>query len=221
MPSNSCLGPNYNPNPPRAWSRVERACEYITNADGDVYVPWLDAYLPIAEAIQQLQMAKKANVLQYKSNSSSITKKQKYAQIAKGKWTSRTKAWATQTDAYTNPNIRSLQRINVERYINADSQTVPGPATCGPSSNPVYPVGGTLVATTVEDTCTGYSRVCPERSLCAPTYCSDVPGPIMNLCYNPRFQTYYTRVNRTMNNSGNKWPQGYKDFVSANSIPGV
>ena len=54
-----------------------------------------------------------------------------------------------------------------------------------------------------------------QNSNVSPLYCSDVPGPIMNLCWNPKIPTFFPRRRYIMNNSLNKWPQGYKGFVSA------
>jgi hypothetical protein len=78
----SCLGNDYNPQPPRVWSRFETVCN---NDDPD-------------------NMKQKADVLQYKVNSSNLTKKQRYSQIAQSKWCERKTTWATQTQTYTNPN---------------------------------------------------------------------------------------------------------------------
>ena len=78
----SCLGNNYNPQPPRVWSRVESVCP---NNDPD-------------------NMKQKAIVLQYKQNSSCLTKQQRYSQIAQGNWNERKTSWATQTQTYTNPD---------------------------------------------------------------------------------------------------------------------
>jgi hypothetical protein len=79
----SCLGVNYNPVPPRVWSRTETVC---LNDDPD-------------------NMKHKAMVLQYKQSSSNLTKKQRYSQIAQGKWCERKKSWATQTQTYTDPDV--------------------------------------------------------------------------------------------------------------------
>ena len=78
----SCLGVNYNPTVTRTWSRFENVC---SNDDPD-------------------NMKQKANILQYKNNSSNITKNQRYSQIAQGNWSERKTSWATQTQTYTDPN---------------------------------------------------------------------------------------------------------------------
>ena len=95
---------NYNPQPPRAWNRVQNACS--TNNDSgnnNAIITELDK-----------QMLLKGNILQYKKNSSNLTKQQRYSQIAKGQWTNRTKSWASQTQTSTNPNTASLLRVNYE-----------------------------------------------------------------------------------------------------------
>jgi hypothetical protein len=53
----------------------------------------------------------KGNVLQYKANSSNLTKSQKYSKIATGQWINRNTTWATQNNnGYTNPNTTFLKR---------------------------------------------------------------------------------------------------------------
>ena len=95
-----CLGPNYNPNPPREWYRFENQCAYsntpLNFRNGGAY---------------QLEVLKKGNILQYKKNSANLTKRQRYAQIARGLWTNNKITWATQSQTYTNPNIGSLKRV--------------------------------------------------------------------------------------------------------------
>jgi hypothetical protein len=86
-------------------------------------------------------MLNKGNVLQYKKNSSSLTKQQRYAQIAKGCWTNRNTTWATQsTRGYTNPNNQSLQRVNAINITLAGVPTT-APVTC---PKPIVPVYDTL-----------------------------------------------------------------------------
>ena len=249
----SCLGPDYNPFPTREWSRVENVCVY-------------DNFNTI-NYLSDNNMKNKANVLQYKKNSSQLTKQQRYAQIAKGYWTNRTTTWATQTESYTNPNTQSLQR---ENYTNITTNGVPTflPITCNnanttgsysmlPSTisaqgtNPppvlppppppvvessnnvlpnypntitepapvvVIPEGGYLNCNVVTNICTGVSYTVPKKKNCFPTTDSDVPGPIMDLCYDPKDPTWYPRQRYTMSNSTNKWPQGSKFIRSASSL---
>ena len=101
----SCLGVNYNPSVPNVWSRVRTNC-----SDTDPN-----------------NMSMKVNVLQYKNNSSNLTKQQRYAQIAKGFWTYK-KTWATQTQTYTNPDIGiPVSCSSTTKYVPTTNSDVPGP----------------------------------------------------------------------------------------------
>jgi len=92
----SCFASNYNPLPPRTWTRFENRCIEDNTLSSEY----------------SMAMARKANILQYKGNRTILTKKQTYSQIARGKWTNRTTTWATQSDTHTNPNTRFLRRVN-------------------------------------------------------------------------------------------------------------
>jgi hypothetical protein len=214
----SCLGPGYNPNPPRAWSRVQNNCTYITSKKNSTtaYIPALKKNIPLARVAHELSMINKGNVLQYKSNSANITKSQKYSLIAKGAW-NRKKAWATQTQSYTNPNTNSFQRVNYPNIINVDPNTIEQlPQLCNNNS---IPDGGNLNARLIVNQCTGKVIQHFKSVNCFPTSASDVPGKIINLCYNNNMQTWYPKTRYYMSNSLNKFPEGYKGFVSANAIP--
>jgi hypothetical protein len=131
----SCLGPYYLPVPPRRWSRVENLCAYansegIQNIPGDyIYLPYIREPILKSQYEYQLACLRKGNVLQYKKNSSNLTKKQVYGQIAKQMWVNRNTTWATQSDKFTDPNIKSLKRVN---YYNVTTTGVPtaAPLTC-------------------------------------------------------------------------------------------
>jgi len=214
----SCLGPGYNPKPPRAWSRVQNNCTYpFTNESvTTAYIPALKKNVPLGDVAYEISMINKGNVLQYKCNSANITKSQKYSLIAKGAW-NRKKAWATQTQSYTNPNTNSFQRVNypntIKVYPNTNEQL---PQLCNVNS---VPDGGNLNARLIVNQCTGKVIQRFKNINCFPTSASDVPGPLMNLCYNDNTQTWYPKTRYYMGNSSNKFPEGYKEFVSANAIP--
>ena len=157
----SCLTPDYNPVPTRLWSRVQSNFSLV---------------IPVNQFTPDEQMNRKANVLQYKSNSSNLTKKQQYSLIAQGKWTNRTKTWATQSVKYTNPNTHNL--LKVENALICTSPAV----------------------------------------ICVPTSSSDVPGPIIDICYDDSLTTYYPREITIMNTSTNGFPKGIKNLPSANGI---
>ena len=218
---------NYLPNPPRVWSRVQNDCGYANpgNTFSSIYIPLTNTTTTLQEANFQEKLQYKGNILQYKKNSSSITKNQKYAQMSKGLWCSRTKGYATQTQTYSNPNTFGFTRINYNN-ISFNNQIVgspnnisgpfqygiPNPFDC---SNNEIQYGGSLICSSYSNPCTGQILKNVSSTQCFPTYCSDVPGQIMNLCWNPKLKTFYPKRKLTMNNSANNWPQGYKVFQSA------
>ena len=73
------FGPNYNPIPPRVWSRVQNKCTYLADVSTNINI----------ETLYQEQLYYKGNILQYKKNSSNLTKNQRYSQINKGLWANR------------------------------------------------------------------------------------------------------------------------------------
>jgi hypothetical protein len=261
----SCNSNCYLPNPPRDWSRVQNNCSLIDNIDSNAQVklPYSGKIVPASSLYLEYAMLNKGNVLQYKKNSSQLTKQQRYAQIAKGKWTNRTTTWATQsTRGYTNPNNQSLQRVNTINITLAgvptnNPVTCPKPAdiiydTLPPTDNsggspevippppppptvnlgteiPVVPNDvppepiviqdlGNLICGTYENICTGELITQPTNQLCHPTSDSDVPGQIMELCWNDGTPTWFPRQRYIMTNSGNKWPTN-ATLVSAIKLP--
>jgi hypothetical protein len=218
------FGFNYIPKPPRVWSRVQNRCSTNTDHSSLVYEPLTNQTIPQATANYKTQMYAKGNVLQYKKNSSSLTKQQKYSLIAKGKWVGK-KAYATQSETYTNPNTTSLLRVNYSNipfpndivgYPNNISgpfqYDVANPFDCSTNS---LQDGGNLVCNAVVNPCSGEIIQNFKEEKCYPTTCSDVPGQIQALCWDPKIQTWYPKNRTTMSNSGTKWPEGYKGFVSA------
>ena len=238
----SCLGPTYNPQPPREWTRF--------STDITTSVTPQTAY--------DMAMLAKGNVLQYKKNSSNITKNQRYSQIARGSWTNRNTTWATQSDTYTNPNTSSLKRNGYSGSVDGVN-TIYDPRICVPPivipiNNPlpvpgtdgikspdvpeqpkkplgalanipplpapiipelVIPDGGTLQCNVVENFCTGQVVYKTKQNFCYPTSDSDVPGPIILLCYNSGLPTYYPKTKLTYGNSNNKWPVNAKFIFPA------
>jgi len=215
----------YNPIPPRVWSRVQNICTNTTDTSQLVYNPYTKQFVTIAEFNEYKQMLSKGNILQYKKNSSNITKQQRYAQIAKGKWTNRTKSFATQSQTYTNPNISSLQRVNYTTIpfpnnIISAPNNIAGPFQYGVSNPFNCPTdsiedGGSLVCNSYVNPCTGEIIKKTVTQTCYLTTDSDVPGIAQSLCWDGRLSTWYPRQRYTMNNSTEKWPVNYKGFVSA------
>ena len=200
----SCNGVTYIPNPPRAWSRVQRQCPSFELSPENYY---------------KILMANKGNILQYKKNSACLTKKQIYSKMAQGKWTNRNTTYATQNDrGYTNPNIKMLKRNN---FINIAIDSTTGtiirettqPISCPNNNltqNDINPIiisdGGTLICNVIENPCTLYTSQTKANQFCNLTTDSNVPGPIKTLCWNNKMQTWYPKQQLNMNTSGNKWP---------------
>ena len=220
---------NYLPLPPRVWSRVQNPCTYTdpNNNYTQAYIPLTNQTVSLAEANYQDKLLYKGNILQHKNNSARLTKSQKYTQLAKCLGPSRTKVFATQSETYTNPNTTGLLRVNYNTFpfpnqlvgqpnnISGPFQyDVPSPFDC--SSN-VLQDGGNLVCGTYSNQCTGEIIKAGKTSavICNPSYCSDVPGSPTLLCWNIKVQTWFPKPLYVMNNSTDKWPQGYKGFVSA------
>jgi hypothetical protein len=134
----SCYNSNcYLPEPPRAWSRVQNNCSLIIDdsSSGLVKLPYSNKIIPVASLGQELAMLNKGNVLQYKANSSNLTKAQRYSKIAQGQWVNRNTTWATQsTSGFTNPNTTSLKRSG--NVVNIAIDPITG-AILGPTTAPV------------------------------------------------------------------------------------
>lgn len=138
----------YLPQPARVWSRVQNSCSLISDSEnnGFIKVPYTNELVPAAVLGEKMAMLNKGNVLQYKANSSNLTKAQRYSKIAQGKWINRNTTWATQsTRGYTNPNTTSLKRSG--NVVNIAFDPITGarigpttvPVTCPQPINPIYP----------------------------------------------------------------------------------
>ena len=91
---------------------------------------------------RDLVMRRKAEVLQYKKNSANLTKKQKWAQLAKGKSPNKKQVWANQTDLVTNPNTHSLSLIG--NILSCSAKPGPLPYTMYSSGASDVPGNSTL-----------------------------------------------------------------------------
>jgi hypothetical protein len=219
----------YNPRPPRAWSRVQNPCIYTdpsSNNYKSVYIPLTNQTVTLAQANYEDKLLQKGNILQYKGNSSQLTKKQKYSQLAKGFGPNRTKVFATQSQTYTNPNTTGLLRANYATIpfpndLVGQPNNISGPfqyAVPNPNGCVGYSLqdGGNLVCGTYANPCTGeiIKTGVSSSVICNPASASDVPGSA-TLCWDTKVQTWFPRQRYIMTNSGDKWPEGYKGFVSA------
>lgn len=219
---------NYNPQPTKVWTRVQNPCSTTQNntnfTNNVIYIPLTKQYVTPQQAQFQAQMLQKGNVLQYKSNCANLTKSQKYSRICNGYPLTRKKSYATQSDTYSNPNTASLLRVNYTSfpYPNNIVGAPNNPSSSFQSvqldcSSNVLKDGGNLVLNTYQNQCSNEiikTASCPNE-ICFSTSCSDVPGKPIELCWYPNIQSWYPRTRYIMPNSLNKWPEGYKGFVSA------
>ena len=219
---------SYNPVPTRVWSRVQNPCTFTVPGStySESYIPLTGQTVSQAQANYEDKLLYKGNILQYKGNSSRLTKLQKYSQLAKGFGPNRQKVFATQSQTYTNPNTTGLLRVNFStlpfpNQIVGAPNNISGPYQYG-VSNPngclgaSLQDGGSLVCGTLANPCTGQIIKSGATSsiICNPSSDSDVPGYSI-LCWDNKAQTLFPRSRYFMNNSGNKWPEGYKGLVSA------
>jgi len=219
---------NYNPIPPRVWSRVQNPCTYTVPGSDytEAFIPLTGQTVSQAQADYETKQIYKGNILQYKGNSARFTKSQRYSQLARMAGPNRTKVFATQSQTYTNPNTTGLLRVGFQTYpypnqivgapnnISGPFQyNVQNPYDC--SGNSVQD-GGTLVCGTFANPCTGeiIKQGVNPATICNPASASDVPGTSI-LCWNNKVQTWFPRQRYFMNNSTDKWPVNYKGFVSA------
>ena len=221
----------YIPQPPRVWSRVQSSCTFLNpNDDYTRVISELNSKgMTLAQANYQEKMLYKGNILQYKGNSSQLTKKQKYTQLAKGFGPKRTKVFATQSETYTNPNTTGLLRVGSKEipypnFIVGEPNNPSGPFkpdVANPNNcntNGSLEDGGTLI-------CGSYVKPCTEEIvrvgrqsgdfICNSSTASDVPGIPVALCWDPALQSWFPKPRYVMNNSTDKWPDNYKGFVSA------
>ena len=133
---------NKPPQPPRVWSRLQSRCSTTVPSEDNnplIFFPLTNEIIPLNQAAARLQMIEKGNVLQYKKNSSDITRKQRYAAIQKGQWVSRSKTYATQNILVSDPNIRGLKRVNYTTIYADDGTPANLPVTCPTPKTPVIP----------------------------------------------------------------------------------
>ena len=157
-----CSPPQPN-TPMRTWSRFENRCIRCNVRPSSFVNP---NYIPIMctqnPSNEDLDMRRKAEILQYRNNDGKLTKKQKWSRMVKGHGPGGKTSWATQTVNYTDPNIRKLYKssqftllcnsVPVKCALPTDNN-VPGngPPICFEKDVPLtryivrrtYPSGGT------------------------------------------------------------------------------
>lgn len=119
---------------PRTWSRAQYQCPQ-SNGDPDYY--------------NKLDERRKAEIFKYKNNANQMSRKQQYANFARGRNYTRKQTWATQSATYTNPNIQNLPRSGNTLICNTGIKSwcamsyqndTPGPPTqiCLDPTMPLY-----------------------------------------------------------------------------------
>jgi hypothetical protein len=201
----------YDPRPTRVWSRVQNQCTFI-----------LPGGAPPATLAPDIA---KGNILQYRANQMPLSAKQRYARVVHQLTPSRTKAFATQTATYSNPNTRRLQRVGTTAFPFPNNIVGAPNNPAGPFVAPVEnPDGcpstqvesfGSLVCGSRVNSCGGVIFSAPgDPILCFESSVSDVPGN-KRLCWDTRLSTWNPRVRRTMSTSTSKFPENYKGLRSA------
>lgn len=150
--SAACPG-NYLVLPPREWYRYDNRCASSTtnpyaefNSTKTNYVPFVNLIVNPQDYIYQQAVLQKGNILQYKKNSSNLTKNQRYSQIAKGMWVNRTTTFASQSETVTIPNTNYLKRIDYSSFNVTNGQSRSNEAVSCPS-RPPNPLNSTLPET--------------------------------------------------------------------------
>ena len=179
------------PDPPRLWSRAQGRCSESNNSTnssnssdssdstGFIYLPETGKYITIQEYADIIAMLNKGNVLQYKKNSSNITKQQRYAQIAKMQWTNRTKTWASQSVTATMPNTQSLKRVNYDTIYLDDGSPAIGPITCPNPAAPTIPSALPTNPNIRPDSIQINDNQLGIRPTLCPIYVTPPPGPVV------------------------------------------
>jgi hypothetical protein len=109
------------------------------------------------------------------------------------------------------------QPTNPVNYPDVPDGT-PNEPTNGPIAYPIVPTpdpgklnpsiieGGNLITCTTENICSGIVLSTLEQIACHPTSDSDVPGPIINLCYPKNIPVTIPRQRTTYVSNATKWP---------------
>ena len=191
-------------------------CSSICNNKGvSIERPWSRFnFVCQSTEFDRLQMRRKAEVLQYKNNSSKLTKKQRYSLAAKNLLTKK-KSWANQKEGVvTNPNTSNLKPTGFyQNNINNSTFNSWTGLTCCPADQKVSSQPSNI------DSQNQISCSNPPSTNQFLTTQSDVPGKPMFLKYEPDFPlTMFPPVRRTYKGGAGKWPQ-VSWYRGANGFP--
>ena len=174
----------YIPIPSNNWSRVrEEQCDINNNNNNNNE---LDS-----------KYIKKGNILQYKKNSTNLTKLQKYSQLAKGYKQSRTNAYASQSQTYTNPNIQNLNNVNgmlvpnntnclnIKCYPSSASNVPGNTQLCWSNKiQTIYPRQKRIMPTSTSSLATGYKNLTSAIHLIPQTLTGNIINTELTLTWN-------------------------------------
>lgn len=153
-------------------------------------------------------MLAKGNVLQYRANNASMTKHQKYAQIARRHSAERRTVFASQTQTVTAPNSSMIGRIQAVITAHAAStlkrprSKIRDKVTEGCFESRI-PVGGILIANTHANECTGTIFNTPTQLgnyPCASSTFSGITksGDTRTLCWAQDIPTWIPKGNHSV-----------------------
>jgi hypothetical protein len=216
MDTTGCLAKNYLPLPSREWYRYSTPCMDAMNLldpNAKVYIPSLKISVPVTELVYIQQMIKKGNILQYRGQYGATTKKEKFSKIAKGLWNNRKTFWYLFQEYKDGGDVipSGLPDSNNDE-IPPDYPPPPDDNAPFPSDNNTFsfPIVNPLVRPSEPVLVRSFVQQCSPRELsnivCIPTSSSNVPGPIVNLCY-PKYTTVnIPRPHFGYGNVSSKWP---------------
>lgn len=128
-------------------------------------------------------------------------------------------------EPYVEDNVLPIPSDPVQDLENPVFPPLDNPIDATAYDYPIVPIepiinnsvieGGRLSHCTQGNICTGIIKEIVREIPCFPTSASDVPGPIINLCYPSNFPAFYPRVRKTYTNTSTKWPINSKISIPA------
>lgn len=128
-------------------------------------------------------------------------------------------------EPYIENNVLPIPSDPIQDLENPVFPPLDNPADITSYDYPIIPIipiinnsvieGGRLSHCTRGNICTGVIQEFVKQIPCFPTSASDVPGPIINLCYPSNFPAFYPRVRKTYTNTSTKWPINAKVSIPA------
>jgi len=108
--TSACGGVGFVPDPPRTWPRAQgNNCPNCASNYGYQVCSLSPGRV---FSTYELDQRRKVEILKYKKNSAQMSRAQQYSMASRNALT-RKKAWATQTQTYTNPNVDNLPEVQI------------------------------------------------------------------------------------------------------------